>query len=724
MFSLRAPRGRVVLPFVFLWLVASACGGDDAPGRPTGDGAVDAEWLAGRKLAFLRHATDTPLDPVSLTHVIAYLRAHELDPTVEVPTLDEDAWAPRFESMRALNDLRDFHAINLVEILLHYPDHPALPPALVAETEEVLLGFKHWYTEPTPAGLRDSSYYWTENHALTYHVVEYLMGQAYPDETFGSDGRTGEAHRDEARARLETWLVHRLRFGFSEWHSNVYYQKDVAPLLSLVDHADDEELRVMAASVLDLLFLDMALHLQEGAFGATRGRSYKKDKMTSRDEDTFTLTKLLFDDAAVDWPLATDGGGVHLALNADYDPPEVVRRIATSDRVTVDRERMSLPVPESGPRDTVPEAPHGLAYDDPALVDLWWSMNAFVAYPVIVTTAEVMDQHDLWDNPQLAMIADFRDLLGEPETARALAGFWGPMINFALLPEVSSYTWRSPEVMLSTAVDHRKGRFASQVHSWQATFDPDALVFTNHPRTELPRSTVWRDDPQDGGYWTGEATMPRSAQFEHVAVHVYAPGYAAENDPPLDFFGYQRFTHAYVPQDHFDEVELRGNWVFARQGVGYLALYSHRAPEWRVYDPEVYATGGMVKPFDLVAPGGADNVWIVEVGRAADWGGFDAFRDAILAAEVTVTPLGAALPTGESPGYDVEYASPSGHRIAFGWERPLVVDGSERPTGDFPRMDNPWARVPFDGRVIEVRDGDWGVRIDVDRRTREVYGPE
>ena len=53
--------------------------------------------------------------------------------------------------------------------------------------------------------------------------------------------------------------------------------------------------------------------------------------------------------------------------------------------------------------------------------------------------------------------------------------------------------------------------------------------------------------------------------------------------------------------------------------------------EWIVYDPNEYATNGMIEPFDLRANGGPNNVWIAECGRVAEWGSFTAFREAIAA---------------------------------------------------------------------------------------------
>ena len=130
--------------------------------------------------------------------------------------------------------------------------------------------------------------------------------------------------------------------------------------------------------------------------------------------------------------------------------------------------------------------------------------------------------------------------------------------------------------------------------------------------------------------------MPRSAQHRRTAVHIYQPAWSEATDATLwSVFPYRPFTHAFVPQDRFDEVRQVGNWTFATKEGGYIALWSWRTPTWREYDPAVVATNGMVKPFDLVAEGGPDNVWLVEVG--SDSGGtLDDFVAALTAAEPSV----------------------------------------------------------------------------------------
>ena len=95
----------------------------------------------------------------------------------------------------------------------------------------------------------------------------------------------------------------RASYGFFEWHSHVYYDQDLIALLTLiefvndsdgVEDASDRELRQRATMVLDLLLFDLALHSYRGSFGVTCGRTYKKDKMRSQDQDSYNLIKLLF----------------------------------------------------------------------------------------------------------------------------------------------------------------------------------------------------------------------------------------------------------------------------------------------------------------------------------------------------------------------------------------------------------------------------------------------
>jgi hypothetical protein len=263
-------------------------------------------------------------------------------------------------------------------------------------------------------------------------------------------------------------------------------------------------------------------------------------------------------------------------------------------------------------------------------------------------------------------------------------------------------------------IDHRAGDARDQAHAWQATIDHDALVFTTHPSKPTPQSLDWSED---SGYWTGSASMPRTAQHHNVAIHIYSPAYAPPTDPLLGpIFGYLNETHAYFPQDHFDRVVQVGGWTLGAKGDGYVALWSQRPTVWRTYDPNVVATRGLVQPFDLVAEGSAQNVWVVEVGRRADAGDFDAFVASIVAAPIEVVRPGGA----EGNGARVRYVSPSQGELVFSARLGLRVAGTDVPLKGHPRLSSTWGDVCHLGRYLSLADGDASLVIDFDKGAREV----
>jgi hypothetical protein len=148
-----------------------------------------------------------------------------------------------------------------------------------------------------------------------------------------------------------------------------------------------------------------------------------------------------------------------------------------------------------------------------------------------------------------------------------------------------------------------------------------------------------------------------------------------------------------------------------------VALWSWRPASWRTYDDPGIFTHGLTQPFDLVAPGGPDNVWIVEVGNAAQHESFDAFRRATGRArvDVRVRPVTA---DGLPGGFDVQYDSPTRGAMAFGTDTPLTVDGSNVAQRFERRYDNPWTQVGWNETTIEISDPDGGIVLDLDRGSR------
>jgi hypothetical protein len=716
---------RIGARIIAVAMIAAACTGssddnkpDAAPGLDGGTGFVDKAAFRARQDDYIAFAT-RQYEPTSALSLLAHAERARRDNRFTFDPVK--AKADLTASFAKIDDFEDTSDFDLLYLLnLWYGYRADLDPALRTSIEQRILKFKYWYDEPSPPGVIDDKYYWSENHRIIFHTLEYLAGQAFPKARFTNDGRTGAEHRAHATRLIDKWIAEKARFGFTEWHSDVYYQKDVTPLLSLVEWADDARLTERAAMVLDVVLFDIAIHLQHGNSGGTRGRSYMKDKSTALDQDVFGLSKLLFDDTTQPYQSGSDAGAVLLARARRYRLPEVIRRVATSSTTGVDRERMGVKLDPLAPIEPDPPAPYGVAFDDPENVAFWWDRGAFTAWQVVPLTLSTAEHYDLWKTKLFKPFTALRDATGnDPEVAKPLARSLAYMVGFGLLSEVNTYTWRSPDVMLSTAQDYRKGAFGEQYHAWQATLDENALVFTTHPKNEPEQGTQW---PDSDGYWTGTGSMPRSAQHGTAAIHLYAPQFPSPGGPPLDAFAYLPYTHAYFPQEHFDEVVTDGPWTIGRRGNGFVALWSWRPVRWRNHDPAKVFTHGLTRPFDLVADGGADNVWIVEVGDTARWKSFAAFRAAVRGASIEVNDLGAA--SGISKGFAVRYQSPTEGELRFAWDGPLTVKGGEVPISDYPRFDNAWSKTAFEGKVLEIRDRDASLRLDFAAGTRRAQsGP-
>jgi hypothetical protein len=704
-------RGVSVVTVVAIALSGCVPMGSAGP-PPRHDGFVDARWLQAREDAYLQHATAN-VNPGDVIGVIAALERDRRDHhyTFDASRVTPDALRPILDRIHGFVDTTDFDVLYLMNLWYGYRDR--LPRDTRAAIRHAFLEFKYWYTEPTPPNVVDNKYYWSENHRLIFHVDEYLAGQAFPGATFINDGRTGAQHRKQARARILTWMDEKVQFGFTEWHSDVYYQKDLTPLLALVEFAHDEKLVTRASMLLDLFFFDIASHLQRGTFGVTHGRSYMKDKSVATDEDTFAVSKLFFDDTSEPYQPGADPGATLFARAHHYRLPEVIRRVAVSRATSIDREHMGVPLDPLAPVVPDPVAPYGYDFADPDNVPFWWERGAQTAWQEVVTTIATLDRYNLWDSDFFAPFKPLRDAVGnDPDTARAFAQALAPMLGFALLTAVDTYTYRSPDVMLSSAQDYRPGMFGEQHHAWQATLDEHALVFTTHPKNEPQVGTQW---PDSDGYWTGSGSLPRTAQHGTAAINIYAPQFAPPG-PPLDAFSYLPYTHAYFPRERFDEVTGDGHWTFGRKGNGYVALWSWRTVHWRTLDPSQYFTHGLTQPFDLVASGGPDNVWIVEVGDPAHWNSFAAFRASLTDAPLHVTQL--PRDGDKYGGFDVDYTSPSQGRMTFGWTGPLHVDGRTVALHGDRRFDNRWVRADFGATRYDVSDGVASLHLDftADRR--------
>jgi hypothetical protein len=683
------------------------------PGSP---GLMDEEIYQQRVDEYLEYAT-TAEHSSNPSGINAYLgRAHR-DPDFVWPieNVTVESLSAVFEQIDNWEDTRDFRFMDLHWMLaLGQGDTPMtqLSPEVIAAIDERMLANRYAWDDPLPEDRVDNLWFWSENHIVITRAIEYLAGQQYPDETFAVTGLTGAEHLERARPFILEWIDERAELGFFEWHSNVYMLKNITPLHMLAELADDPEIVVAAAMALDVCLVDMAAHNQAGTYAAPRGRTYKKDKMSALDEDVFNVAKFVFDDTTADYQSTSDTGVTYFCSGTRYRPPQLVVDIALDEQTSVVRERHGVFFDGSTPIVDNPEAPYGKDFSKRENLPFWWSLGALGMWPMAEVGVDYMNEFRLWNTSEFAdinLLASLNDY--DPERIKVWEQERAAVINFGFLSEANTYAYREPKVSLASVLDHRFGEMRDQGHAWQAAIDENAMVFTTHPVPDTAQSTVWGDDPQPG-YWTGDASMPRTAQHRGTAIHIYQPKWDESTDPLVwGVFGYRPFTHAYVPQDRFDEVRQVGNWTICAKNGGYIALWSWRTPTWREYDPAVVATDGMEQPFDLVAEGGPDNVWIVEVGSDSG-GSLDDFVAAVTAIDPSVVR--------DDAGFDVSWTSPSSGVVDWSSTGVFLVEGVEYPTGDHPRHESPWGGIDHLSRQYNLTAGDSTWACDFDTMNREL----
>jgi hypothetical protein len=138
--------------------------------------------------------------------------------------------------------------------------------------------------------------------------------------------------------------------------------------------------------------------------------------------------------------------------------------------------------------------------------------------------------------------------------------------------------------------------------------------------------------------------------------------------------------------------------------------------QWRTYtDPGIF-THGLTRPFDLVAPGGADDVWFTQVGDSSQFRDFAAFRAAVLRGAVSVQRRPPV--NGLAGGFDVSYQSPTEGLVHFGTTGPLTVQGRPVALDTGKRYDNPWAVADFGSPQLTIADTAGSLKLDFSTSTR------
>ncbi len=587
------------------------------------------------------------------------------------------------EHMMDFMDLRkdtsDFKATALLRLMLKHAQHPLLPAATRDRARDSLLEFKWWIDEPGT----DEMVYWSENHYIMFCAGGYLAGQLYPQEVFSNSGLTGSQMQAKMLPKIMRWLDERMRFGLNEWNSPVYYPHTLAPLLNLVDFAPDAAVREQASMVLDLMVFDLARLTQNGSFGVTAGRVYEEHKWSGRSQSLGDFIEILFGTRGY-WR-GRDSTSATCFATSTYKVPHVLLGLGVhAPDHSVDRSRVSLGFSEAAAQGVgMQTLEDGLA---------WWTRGAYMAPDVIVLTRDMCNAWDLWHYPYFQPL-QLLSWVPDSQLA-ALSNTLSPLSEGSVLSTAKTYTFRNPHAMLSSVQRYRKGQVGFQQHAWQATLDMDAMVFTTQP------GMVGRQGP---GEWTGSGSLPHIIQQEDVAAILYNPPTALRATiPPL--------THAWFPQQGFDEVQQQGDWTFGRKGEGYVGLYSALPTRWQGQ--------GTHTDIELIADG-YRNIWLCQVGCLSEDGSFADFIAALTGASITATGEGSG---GFGQTLSVSYDAPGLGLLEVDWSAAAKLNGQTIDLGNYPRFENDWATQALGDTQLSVDYEGANLSHDLSTKTRSGDG--
>jgi hypothetical protein len=580
----------------------------------------------------------------------------------------------------ARQDCADFSLHAILRLLYQYRHHQRISQSVLDRSEESILNFKYWPDEP---GI-DSMCTWTESHYLLFASAAYLAGQLFPDRTFVNSDLSGAQLMERHRLRLLRWMNLRFFTGFSEWLSHVSYDENLTALLNLVDFCKDEEIRVRAAILIDLILFEMAANNYLGVFGSANGRSYEESKKWVSQESTIDTHKLLFGRGIFSG--VDNISAAAFALSTSYRAPRVLYEIANDfgRPELLQRQRAGIRIDQADWWDLQPkDFERGM---------LLLTYESYLHPRTARLFVKMLDAFDWWENEYFHPFQEKRRLIKSLSALGLLpwaARHYLRDVSRSAREEVNIYTYRTPDYMLSSAQDYRKGYGGEQQHVWQATLGPNAVCFTTHPA---------RRQGNPPNYWSGSGCLPRVAQIKNVVIAIYR----LERFPSLTVKEALPFTHAWLPRDQFEEVIEREGWIFARHGDGYLALLSENPYEWRELPGEDQGREIMVQA--------KRNIWLCELGRRETDGDFSQFVQRILQAEVQFSAS------------HVVYYSPSQGVLEFGWHGQLRQNGREIPLGEYPRYASPYVQAPFPPEQIEIQLKEYNLNLDwlnAQRRTTE-----
>jgi len=584
--------------------------------------------------------------------------------------IDETNLLSLVDFVNARYDCADFRMLVLIKTYKDY--RKLLTKETTQKIKDAILGFKYWMDEPG----HDGMCFWSENHQLIFHTCEYLAGQMFPDDTFLNNQEVGKAHLEKAKIKIEHWLQDRFTYGMTEWHSNTYYEEDIAPLVLLVEQAKDQPIVIRSKMILDLLFLDMALYSFEGYFVTSSGRAYENQKKRGADADVNDLLKHAFGILNHEYDY-TRLSTVFL-LTKHYHVPEVIKRIALQEEKGIMKASNGL---------YLSQVKHEISEKTNDRQGMYfWGMEAFTNPESIMMTMKMYNDWHLENNNFLRDLKMINaPILWQLRLLPLLVRMLNPATRGVAIERANTYVYHTKYYMLSTAQAYRPKAFGDQQHLWQASLPGDIHIFSTHPGSPM------FDDPARNfspSYWVGNGINPLVIQHENKAFVLY------NLKPRKGFLERKRqmFIHVHLPFESFDEVIEMEDAIYLKKQETYCALQFSKGYEKK--EDEVILYGKHIQ-------------MVVTMGSSKEDGSFHEFIDKREPEELLMTRFGIYLENME-------------HTYQINWHDQLIFD-KKRILLEYPRFESRFVNADRKPSTIEITCDGLGLTLDHDACTREVW---
>ena len=597
-------------------------------------------------------------------------KIYPLKPEIEIITQQDEVYA-QLQSEQEFNeweklegtlqfikneyDVSDFKLVNLIRILYEYANE--IPTETRQKIDSTLLNFRYWMDEPGG----NSMCYWSENHQILFSSAEYLIGNFYKDKIFFNDKLTGIEHREKARKRILAWLEMRWLYGFTEFYSCTYYIEDVAALINLIDHADDDEIVQKSKIILDLLFYDIATQSFQGMMVSVSGRAYENNRKGGKNEDLGGITRFLLDEK--DMPV---GMNYTLSRTKNYSIPPVLKAIAIDTNAIVIKQSNGLDIQEL--------KNESLFGTDDKCTMMQWGMEAFTNPEIVVNSLKYIRKNNMFTN---YFLKDMRFLDFSLMNVFSLQPFLSekinPPSNGKAIQRGNTYTYRTADYSLYTVQNYHPGDYADQHHVAGMNIGNHFSIFHTQPARKNG------DKTHSPNYWVGYGRLPHVAQDENVSLSIY--NLPEDKNVMEDYL--LDYTHAYFPKESFDSVFISKNYVFGKKGNVYSALIGSSDFEFITNE-------------DIVQ-NGRKSVWIIEAGSKSTDRDFQQFINRVISNKFSFDENSLKL---------VYESRDKQHELTYG--DTFKINQKEVIT-EYPRFDSPYtqaARKPdsilieFQGKIL------------------------